>query len=77
MVEFLRIVLGASAPALFWLWMFWKRDRWQREPKLVVLKLYELGVFVAAPAYFLEVAMPLPGNGWGATPRSAQSTWTR
>lgn len=65
-MEFLRILLGASAPALFWLWIFWKRDRWQREPKLVVLKLYVLGALVAAPTYFVEMAMPLPGDGWGA-----------
>ncbi|MEE8107488.1 MAG: PrsW family glutamic-type intramembrane protease [Planctomycetota bacterium] len=65
-MQYLRILLGASAPALFWLWLFWKRDRWQREPKLVVLKLYVLGALVAAPAYFLEMAIPLPGDGWTA-----------
>ena len=65
-MEALRILLGASAPALFWLWLFWKRDRWQREPKRVVLKLFALGAVAAAPTYFLEMVLPVFGDGWGA-----------
>ena len=44
-------ILVASAPALFWLWLFYRRDRWEPEPKAKVLKLFALGMAAAAPAY--------------------------
>lgn len=56
----LHWVLVASAPALFWLWLFYRRDRWEPEPKLRVLKLFALGAVAAAPAYWLEGWLPGP-----------------
>jgi len=58
----LRLVLLATAPALFWLWLFWRRDRWQREPKSLVLKVFALGAIAAAPAWLLEAYLPGPGG---------------
>jgi RsiW-degrading membrane proteinase PrsW (M82 family) len=52
-----RAILLASAPGLLFLWLFWKRDL-DREPKLLVLKLFGLGAVFAAPAYFLEKWLP-------------------
>ena len=54
-----RAILFASAPGLLFLWLFWKRDS-DREPKLLVLKLFALGAVFAAPAYFLEGWLPGP-----------------
>ena len=54
-----RAFLLASAPGLLFLWLFWKRDL-DREPKLLVLKLFALGAVFAAPAYFLEGWLPGP-----------------
>lgn len=54
-----RAILLASAPGLLFLWLFWKRDL-DREPKLLVLKLFGMGAVAAAPAYFLEGWLPGP-----------------
>lgn len=53
----LRGILLASAPALFWLWLFYRRDRWEKEPKSLVLRLYLFGALAAVPAYFAEYAL--------------------
>ena len=58
----LRILLLASAPTLFWLWRFYRRDR-DPEPKALVLKLYLLGAVVAVPAYYIEGWIPGPYGG--------------
>ncbi|MHC4971678.1 MAG: PrsW family intramembrane metalloprotease [Planctomycetota bacterium] len=55
-------ILVASAPAFFWLWLFYRRDRWEPEPKAKVLKVFALGMGVAAPAFFLERWLPGPAT---------------
>jgi RsiW-degrading membrane proteinase PrsW (M82 family) len=55
-------ILVASAPAFFWLWLFYRRDRWEPEPKAKVLKLFAAGMVVAAPAFFLERWLPGPAT---------------
>lgn len=54
--------LLASAPAIFWLWLFYRRDRWEPEPKAKVLKLFALGMGVAAPVFVLERWLPGPAT---------------
>lgn len=44
----------ATGPALFWLWLFYRRDRWEPEPKLYVLALFLLGALIAGPVYVIE-----------------------
>ncbi len=56
-----RTILLASAPGLLFLWLFWKRDL-DREPKVLVLKLFGLGAVFAAPAYFAEGWLPGPAS---------------
>jgi protease PrsW len=56
---FWHAILLASAPALFFLYLFWKRDG-NREPKLLVLKLFATGAIAAAPAFFIEGYLPGP-----------------
>ena len=53
-------ILVASAPAFFWLWLFYRRDRWEPEPKAKVLKLFLLGAAAAAPVYYIELWLPGP-----------------
>ena len=55
-----QCVLAASAPGLFWLWVFWRRDRCEPEPKSKVLKLFGLGALFAGPVWFLEQWLPGP-----------------
>ncbi len=54
----LSCLLLACAPGLFWLWVFYKRDRWEPEPLLKVLKLFALGGCIAVPCYFVQGALP-------------------
>jgi RsiW-degrading membrane proteinase PrsW (M82 family) len=49
-------LLGPLVPGLLWLWFFYSRDRYQPEPKKVVLWTFALGGLSAAPAVFGELA---------------------
>lgn len=50
------IFLGLS-PALFWLWYFYQKDRWEPEPKKQVLKIFLFGVFSIVPAGIIELIL--------------------
>ena len=63
MLAFLRCFLLASAPALFILWFYYRRDRWDPEPKRLVLKLFCVGAVAAVPAYFVQGWLPGPQGG--------------
>jgi protease PrsW len=39
---------GALIPCLLWLWFFYTRDRYDREPKRLVFKLFLIGAFPVA-----------------------------
>ena len=54
----LRILLLATAPALFWLWIYYRRDRWEKEPKALVLRTFCLGAAAALPCYLIEGLLP-------------------
>ena len=41
---FILAILAAFIPALLWLWFFNSRDRYEREPKSLILKLFLWGV---------------------------------
>ncbi len=60
-MQLLRILFLAAAPALFWLWIYYRRDRWEKEPKALVLRLFGLGAVAALPCYLIEGL--LPGRG--------------
>lgn len=45
---FLLALAGALLPALGWLWFFYTRDRYDREPKRLVAKLFFIGAFPVA-----------------------------
>ena len=48
---------GALIPCLLWLWFFYRRDRHDREPKPLILKLFLIGAFpVALAAGFVNAA---------------------
>ena len=47
------IFLG-FAPALFWLWYFYRKDKWEPEPKKQVIKIFFLGLVAILPAGMLE-----------------------
>jgi len=41
------------APGIYWLWFFYRKDRWEPEPKKLILKSYLLGIVVALVILFL------------------------
>lgn len=54
MTEFLIFAL-AFAPGIFWLWFFYRQDRWQPEPKRLVVRTFFWGLAAALPAVLLEL----------------------
>ena len=61
------LVILAIAPALFWLWWFYRKDRYDPEPRGLVLKIFLLGMLPVFPAAFLEIVLlqVIPGAGAG------------
>jgi protease PrsW len=51
------LVILAIAPAFFWLWWFYRKDRYDPEPRGLVLKIFFLGMLPVFPAAFLELLL--------------------
>jgi RsiW-degrading membrane proteinase PrsW (M82 family) len=51
------LAILAVAPALFWLWWFYRKDRYDPEPRGLVLKIFLLGMLPVFPAAILEPLM--------------------
>jgi RsiW-degrading membrane proteinase PrsW (M82 family) len=47
----------AVAPAVFWMWWFYRKDRFDPEPRGLILKIFLLGMLPVLPAGILEVAL--------------------
>lgn len=48
------LILLAIGPALFWLWYFYHRDRYEPEPLSWIVMIYLLGMVVTIPVAFIE-----------------------
>ncbi len=57
MLELLGVVAAAGGPALFWLWVVWRRDRFEAEPRRLVFATFLLGGFSTLPAALAESAL--------------------
>ncbi|MDD1678771.1 MAG: PrsW family glutamic-type intramembrane protease [Methanomicrobiales archaeon] len=55
----LVIAAVAAAPAIFWLWYFYRKDRYEPEPKFLILRTFLLGMGVTIPVAFIEGILPL------------------
>ncbi len=53
------LVAVAIAPALLWLWYFYRRDRYEPEPRLLVIRVFLLGMLVTIPVAFVEGLIPV------------------
>ncbi len=51
MIDYLALAL---APGIFWLWFFWRKDKFEREPALYLIKTFLLGAVVVIPAGLIE-----------------------
>ena len=47
----------AVAPAAFWMWWFYRKDRFDPEPRGLVLKIFLLGMLPVLPAGVLEILL--------------------
>jgi RsiW-degrading membrane proteinase PrsW (M82 family) len=54
MIEYLVL---ATAPGIFWLWFFWRRDKYEREPAHFLIKTFVLGMLAAGSLLFLELVL--------------------
>lgn len=58
----LYIILAAVLPCLFFIWLLGHFDRFRKEPKLLILKLFALGLVTPIVASLLEaITLPLCG----------------
>jgi protease PrsW len=58
------LILVAVAPCAFWLWLIYKSDKYQPEPKFQIIKLFLLGAAVAIPVSIIESVL-YPGSVQG------------
>jgi RsiW-degrading membrane proteinase PrsW (M82 family) len=54
MIEYLVLV---TAPGIFWLWFFWRRDKYEREPASFLMITFVLGMLAAISLLFLEILL--------------------
>lgn len=58
-IIFLFILIGGIIPSLFWLWFWMQEDNKHKEPRLLILKVFALGMFGVFISFFLQKAV-----GW-------------
>lgn len=63
-MSLLRCLALAAAPALFFLWRYWRRDRIEREPRGLVLVLFLAGAAATVPAWCAQRLLPNPFLGF-------------
>jgi len=51
----LELLVLAIAPGVFLTWFFYVRDRYELEPKKLIILTYVLGMLSVIPAFFLEL----------------------
>jgi RsiW-degrading membrane proteinase PrsW (M82 family) len=64
MLQIVSIILVALAPCAFWLWLIYKGDKYQPEPKFQIIKIFLLGAAVAIPVAIIESIL-YPGSVQG------------
>lgn len=60
MIEY---VILAVSPGIFWLWFFWRKDTYEREPASYIAKTFFIGMLSVIPAFLLEVVF-VSGEGF-------------
>ncbi|MBS7650748.1 MAG: PrsW family glutamic-type intramembrane protease [Candidatus Bathyarchaeia archaeon] len=65
--QILHLLALAVAPGIFFLWLFWVRDKYEREPARLLLATFFLGALYILPTLILEnlgsIIVPGPEEG--------------
>ncbi len=61
MIQIVSVILVALAPCVFWMWLIYKGDKYQPEPKSQIIKAFLLGAGVAIPVAIIESIL-YPGS---------------
>jgi len=61
MLQIGSIILVAVAPCVFWLWLIYKGDKYEPEPKSQIFKVFLLGAGIAIPVSIVESIL-YPGS---------------
>jgi RsiW-degrading membrane proteinase PrsW (M82 family) len=61
LLNILIILMIAFAPCIFWLWLIYKWDKYQPEPKLLIIRTFLIGMGVAIPVAIVELIL-YPGS---------------
>jgi RsiW-degrading membrane proteinase PrsW (M82 family) len=59
LMDIFAILSLSLAPGIFWLWFFYKKDKLKPEPKILVVRMFFLGMFSLVPSALAEY--PLRG----------------
>lgn len=51
------LAILAIAPSVFWMWWFYRKDRYDPEPRGLIVKIFLLGMLPVLPAGILEVLL--------------------
>jgi protease PrsW len=60
---FILIPVLAFTPGLFWLWIAYRWDKYQPEPRWLVIRTFLLGMAVVIPVALIETLMGFAGPG--------------
>ena len=56
-MNILIIILVAFAPCIFWLWIIYRGDRYQPEPRSLLIRTFFLGLAIAIPVAIIEAIL--------------------
>lgn len=53
-ISALFIIILGFAPGIFWVWYFYRQDKWEPEPKRMIAKVFLYGIIISFPVLVLE-----------------------
>lgn len=63
-MDFLVVIILAFAPGIFWMWLIYRWDRHQPEPRWLVIRAFLWGMAIVIPIAFIEFLLILGGLGY-------------
>lgn len=70
----LTAIIIALAPGIFWMWFIYRWDRYQPEPRWLVIRTFLLGMVLVIPIAVIEFLLILGGPGTDSFSQIGQGT---